>query len=197
MAYTFDGANSEIVLSSGTTSLDVKDMYSRWKDWVRDSGGSKFLEAFRTAGGDPTTGTNFVASYFFLTNGWRVRPQEASHQLTVSGSLVVDGGGNPYQTTVGSYNVQVVSEVPVKAEGIATSGSSPSDIADALLDDELVESGLTVRGALRIALAALAGKVSGADGSTVTIRDVNDTTDRIVATVDADGNRTAVTVDPD
>jgi hypothetical protein len=44
--------------------------------------------------------------------------------------------------------------------------------------------------------AALAGKVSGATTSTVTIRDVNDTRNRIVATVDGNGNRTALTLDP-
>lgn len=197
MAYTFDGPNAEIVLSGGTTSFDVKDMYSRWKDWVRDADGSQYLEAFRTAGGDPTVGANSVASYFFLTNGWRVRPQEASHQLSVAGSLVVDGGGNPYQTTAGAYNVQIIAEVPVKAEGIATSGSSPADIADALLDDETIEAGLTVRGALRLISAALAGKLSGAPAGPIVIRNVGDTTDRITATVDADGNRTSVTTDAD
>ena len=44
-------------------------------------------------------------------------------------------------------------------------------------------------------LAALVGKLSGAATTTVTIRDVNDTKNRIIATVDADGNRTAVTED--
>lgn len=41
------------------------------------------------------------------------------------------------------------------------------------------------------------GEVSGAGTSTVTIRDIADTTDRIVASVDGSGNRTAVTLDVD
>ena len=69
--------------------------------------------------------------------------------------------------------------------------------ADALLDRAAgIETGLTPRQALRLALAALAGKLSGAATATVTIRDaVADSKDRIVATVDADGNRTAITYD--
>lgn len=58
-----------------------------------------------------------------------------------------------------------------------------------------VETSFTLRQALRLMLAALAGKLSGAATSTVTIRDVNDSKNRLVATVDADGNRSAVTKD--
>lgn len=68
--------------------------------------------------------------------------------------------------------------------------------ADALLDrSNGIESSYTLRQALRLMLASLAGKLSGAATATVTIRDVNDAKDRITATVDADGNRTAVTTD--
>lgn len=68
--------------------------------------------------------------------------------------------------------------------------------ADALLDRaSAVETGVTPRGALRLMLAALAGKLSGAGTSTVTVRNVGDSKNRIQATVDADGNRAAVTTD--
>lgn len=58
-----------------------------------------------------------------------------------------------------------------------------------------VESGVTLRQALRLMLSALVGKLSGAATPTVRIRDTGDATDRIVATVDVDGNRSAVTLD--
>jgi len=68
--------------------------------------------------------------------------------------------------------------------------------ADALLDRASgVETGYTPRQALRLILAALAAKLSGAATTTVVIRDIGDSKDRITATVDANGNRTAVTVD--
>lgn len=67
-----------------------------------------------------------------------------------------------------------------------------------LLDTEDVEEGMTLRQALRLVAAATAGKISGASGTTITIRNaVADDKDRIVATVDVDGNRSAFTYDLD
>lgn len=67
-----------------------------------------------------------------------------------------------------------------------------------LLDTEIVETGLTLRQALRLVAAATAGKISGGGGATVTIRNaVADAVDRIVADVDSNGNRTAITYDLD
>lgn len=71
-----------------------------------------------------------------------------------------------------------------------------SSIASGILDASNVESNLTVRQALKLIAAATAGKISGAGGSTITIRNaVADTDNRIVATVDGNGNRTAITYD--
>ena len=140
MGYSFDGATKRINLTGGTTSFAAQDMYSRWKDWmVADPLNTGYLEAFRVVGGDPTTGSNQVASYYFLTNGWRIKPDEADHQLLVDGSLVVDGGGNPYVPTTGSFNVQVIAEVPVKAETVQVteSGLTAAGIADAVWDEAL------------------------------------------------------------
>lgn len=77
-------------------------------------------------------------------------------------------------------------------------GARPSaeDIAWAVLDTSMVEAGLTVRQALKLMAAAMAGKISGAETSTVRIRSaVADDKERITAAVDGDGNRTAITVD--
>lgn len=75
-------------------------------------------------------------------------------------------------------------------------GLSAPLIAEELLDTQMVETGLTVRETLRICLAALAGKISGAPGATLTIRSADDSADRIVAVVDSDGNRTDITLNP-
>jgi hypothetical protein len=78
---------------------------------------------------------------------------------------------------------------------ILTSGERDA-IAAALLDLSAgVETGMTVRQAQRLILAALVGKLSGAATTTISIRDTGDSKNRIVATVDADGNRTSVTLD--
>lgn len=70
-----------------------------------------------------------------------------------------------------------------------------NEIADALLDRASAIDGYTLRQATRLILSALAAKLSGAATTTVAIRDVADTKDRITATVDSSGNRTAVTLD--
>lgn len=58
-----------------------------------------------------------------------------------------------------------------------------------------VETGATVAESLRLSNAVLGGKVSGAGTGTETFRDLADTTDRVVVTVDSSGNRTALTRD--
>lgn len=65
---------------------------------------------------------------------------------------------------------------------------------DAILDD-VIEGTITFRQALRIFLAVLAGKTSGGGTTTAHLRDVADSKDRVLATVDASGNRSVVTLD--
>lgn len=72
---------------------------------------------------------------------------------------------------------------------------SPLGLSIELLDNQDIETGYSMRESLRLILSSLVGKLSGAETTTVTIRDVNDTIDRIVATVDANGNRTTVNKD--
>jgi hypothetical protein len=135
---------------------------------------------------------------------------------TVTGNIVAALGGagtaDGTSTATGAINAlawanaTVTSTATVEATIFAT-GQLVGSIAPAvdleaasfsayLLDTELVETGLTVRETLRIALSALGGKVA-ISGNTVTFRDANDTKDRITATTDTNGQRTAVTLDPD
>lgn len=119
MSVTFDGPNRVIVADPGTTSISVeRDIYSAWKNWVATGDNSKFPQALRVVGGDETVGGNRIAGYFFLMNGWRVRPQEANHTLTVNGTLLVDGGGDAFINTLGTYNVRINQTVPLQAEAV-------------------------------------------------------------------------------
>lgn len=70
--------------------------------------------------------------------------------------------------------------------------TSPNTILD--LPDG-VETGLTLRKALRIVTSALVGKASGLGTPNPAFRDVNDTKDRIQAVTDQFGNRSSVTLD--
>lgn len=59
----------------------------------------------------------------------------------------------------------------------------------------VIEGTVTVNKALKYILAVLVGKASGGGTTTITFKDTTDTTSRVVATVDPDGNRTNVTLD--
>jgi len=69
------------------------------------------------------------------------------------------------------------------------------DLYDIMYSTGILEGTLSLSEALRIILAALAGKLSGGGTTTRYIRDVADTKPRITATIDTSGNRTAVTLD--
>jgi hypothetical protein len=60
---------------------------------------------------------------------------------------------------------------------------------------QVIETGYTAIQTLRLIAASVVGKLSGAATTSIVIRDLNDTKDRITATVDSDGNRTVVTKD--
>lgn len=81
--------------------------------------------------------------------------------------------------------------------GLATGAevAALNDITVADIIAGIREGSLDLQEMLRVILAAAAGKASGGGTTEVTFRDQADTKDRIVMTVDEDGNRTAVTVD--
>jgi hypothetical protein len=81
--------------------------------------------------------------------------------------------------------------------GYALSSGERDAIAVALLDlVDAIEAGVPVRKALRAILAATGGKSSGGGTGTETFRNaVADSKNRLVATVDSNGNRSAITYD--
>jgi len=125
MAYTIDGPTKVISLSLGTVEVSVRDLWSRWVDWFLTSDNSKYAPAFVNVGGDDidlAAGTS-IPVYVFLVNGWKIKPQEANHTLVVNdGILVVDGGGDPFINTTGSFIVRINYQQPVQAITVATGG---------------------------------------------------------------------------
>ena len=83
---------------------------------------------------------------------------------------------------------------------VATNAGDPMidmmpDIAASTIFGTAIDGTTTFEESVRLQNAVLAGKVSGAGTGTETFRDLADTKDRIVATVDTSGNRTAITRD--
>jgi hypothetical protein len=124
MALSFNGATKTITITTDTT-LDVKDLWSRFVDWFLTSDNSKYGLALAQVGGndiDPSAGTS-IPVYIYLQNGWKVKPKEANHTLVVNnGILLTDDSTTPYTATSGSYNVVIRDQQPVQAIGVATGG---------------------------------------------------------------------------
>lgn len=81
--------------------------------------------------------------------------------------------------------------------GLATSAqvTALNDItASEVWAEVLGTTTLSASAILQIIAAVSAGKLSGAETTSITIRNVQDTQNTIVATVDANGNRSAITI---
>lgn len=136
--------------------------------------------AFYTANYDLSTLANGKYSVVFETAtafyGW--------------GVLFVDGGAEVTvlsQVTVGTNNDKT---------GYSISGTKTTldALADYDPDVSTVEGAITYTQASRIMLAEASGKLARV-GNTVTFRDQADTKDRMTATIDDNGQRTAITTD--
>jgi len=91
---------------------------------------------------------------------------------------------------------RIDASVGAMAADVLTASALAADAVDEILDEQIGDGTITVRQALRVLIAGMAAKLTGAATTTVTIRNLADSADVIVATVDADGNRSAVTVTP-
>lgn len=100
------------------------------------------------------------------------------------GGLIVDAtctGGDITVSGIGEVTNE--SALTIDDSGLATTF------------DAAVDGATTFGESIRVQNSVLAGKVSGAGTGTETFRDLADTKNRVVSTVDGSGNRTAVTLD--
>lgn len=272
---TFDPTNRLIIEinvgSPAVNELDSLEIYSEWKDWLlSDPSRLGWPQAFTPVGGDPRTLTESLGITRFLENGWRIRPAEYNHKLTVTGNIFArEPGESIFRATVGAFNVHtetVVSNVidqvtiggidqatvqaAMTAQGYTTVRAPKIDNLDAtissraepgqgltvgqasaltlldvaistratpgqgLTNDQatmlanillaadvptstvaaavwarVVDGSVTAAESVRLMNAVLGGKVVGAGTGTEHFRNIGDTKDRVVATVDSLGNR--------
>lgn len=138
------------------------------------------------------TGSNpykFAVTLPSLTAGQRV-----DMYITATISSIATAG------VVASAQADTVLTSDVKTETAAILADTGTDgvaltaaAVDAILD-EVVVGTYTMRQLLTVMGSALAGKLSGGGTTTLTFRGINDASNVIVATVDANGNRSDVTV---
>lgn len=131
---TFDGVNRIIteIDTGGDNTLNVGEIYSEWKEWVKESDNSKYWMAFTALGGDPLTDTQNLGSTFFLENGWRIKPAERDHKLTIEGNLFTrEVGESPYIPTTGGFTVAIETRTSNLVDTITVgSGVTSEDVAN-------------------------------------------------------------------
>lgn len=151
-------------------------------------------------------GTTLVAT---MSENWIITPDATSEYEVVPASVDVETVQHAIQTAgdlaaslasilddTGTSGVVVSNMNTDVLDAAALATGAANEIADALLDRTSgVETGLTFRQWLRLAASALFNKSSGLETTTAVYRDFADTKARITATVDVDGNRSAVTTD--
>jgi hypothetical protein len=185
------GATADAVWDEAYAGHTVAGSFGKLMDTLRKA--NYVTEGTVAAGGTPTTTS-------FRTN--LTEPDDTfDNQTLLFLTGVLAGEAVPIATTA-QTNGLITTQEPLTAA--PTAGDEfvilpdhvhpVGEIADAVLDDA-VEGAETLRQAIRLVRAALVGKLSGAATTTVTIRDAADSKARITATVDADGNRSAVSTD--
>lgn len=166
--------------STGTpkTGLGTSDITL----YYRLDGGS--LTAINDTTSAELNSTNAPGTYSFSLQA----AETNGHQVTITGKSA-------------TANCYVVRQTFVTESSLASSGldavliESGISATASLVDDAASQlTSINARQAMALWTSALAGILSGATGTTVTIKAGGKTTSRIVATVDADGNRSALTL---
>lgn len=106
----------------------------------------------------------------------------------IGASEIADGAIDAATFAAGAITATVIATGAIDADALA------ADAVDEIWD-EVMEGTTTARQSMRLANSANGAIVAGAATTTVTIRDLADSKDRVTATVDANGNRTAVVLD--
>jgi hypothetical protein len=133
----FDGAPRRIILeASDGNDITMTEIYSRWKEWVYSFAGAPYPEAFVNVGNQELESGIYAGTYYFLnrTDGWLIRPREASHQLKIRGNLYPDIVGEDLTApTLGAFNVTVTFARSNNSETVATGSSVLTPLQEAQL----------------------------------------------------------------
>lgn len=119
---TFDSAQKLIICKAGTRLLDVQtDLYSAAKgEWLSDPVLNRFRFPISAIGGQPLPGGQTAGRTFFLNFGWKIRPDEADHELIIRGNLYTSDGSAAIIPTLGNYTVLVSLERSSLPQGIGS-----------------------------------------------------------------------------
>ena len=190
---------------------DVEDTLTQVEDAVWDATRSSHVaagtmgqigffigfEGLVTSGGSPTE-TQFDTDLDFVTFGSEGYVSMMCMFITgnAAGQAgVVDSTIGTFSTLVLARGLGVAPAVGDKFILIPTGGLAQGSIAQQVWDHQYGDQTFKASDALKVIAAACAGKISGMDTLAPLFRDIADQTDRITATTDKFGNRSAITLD--
>lgn len=179
-AYTVAGSTIETISTLGTFAAPTATK-CRFKEVDSTNHPGLYEIQIADARWAVASARSVVVTVLGATNAAQVDAEVQLHTVAATvagavGSVTGNVGGN-VTGSVGSVTAAVTANVT------QLNGQSTVD-------------GLTPEESLSIILAALAGKVSGAGSNAPVFRSADDAANRITATTDSSGNRTAVTLNP-
>ena len=193
-----------ITIASPTTIITVQEIYDWCREWEQTEEGMAFPLLILAGGKESLGGIKSVGITATFQNVQiefeaRAGPSYAECRITDGNLVAIDDVGSDISPLNPTAYVYAIIERDTSAALVetGTSGLTPteSNQLDTIYDEiNVIEGSYSHAEAMRIILAAVAGKMSGASGTTIAIRDIGDTKDRIVATVDEYGNRISVTI---
>lgn len=192
-----------IYLSAATVGvpLDTMDVYRDVRALRRVTEPHRQFRPMIVQGGNiQKTPTTFTAPYVQLLYGCYIVPYDTPHSLKVIRDTFTDDGRAGVEcfdrsTITANVDIDVVvDKVEVRTVNTAGASFTVQDIVSAI-GTRIVDGAFTSDDLTRLMASVLLGKLTGAGTGTESFRDLADTKNRITATIDNSGNRTAITLD--
>ena len=212
MPITIDPLTFVIYVPQSYLSLITGTLYELDTDRFRldlkgiedDEGGITFLATHAHNTEVTVAGVTYARTVEILPP-YSITFEDGQYSVKLTGS-----NNNIFDIEAGVLNQNQVQVIPTNSAGliVKSTGSGLSveehdklvglpeetEIADAVWAF-LIEGGFTAAEVLKIQSTVLAGTVSGAGSGTEVFKGLDKTTDRVISTVDVDGNRDSVTLD--
>lgn len=197
MAITVDWPSKVITIPQGDLTLIGGTLYEldtnafrlALKDLEDDPAeGMVWPDTHRHNAEVTVAGTTF-ARVIEIINGYMVEFEDGAYTVRLAGS-----NNNIFDVENGvlvQNTVQVIAQNSAGLIVVSSGGVTPAQVWGLEL-----ETGFTAEELMRLLSAVMLGKAAGGGTATRTFRDVNDTKDRVTATVETDGDRIAITLDP-
>lgn len=100
---TFQGNQRIISIHHSMVEVNVRvDLYSEWKKWAIQGNNTKYLPAFRYAGGDVIIDNTLSTETYVLLNGWKI---SIGQNCVVDGIIKTEDGSAPFIHNNGSLVV--------------------------------------------------------------------------------------------